>query len=475
MAKVQTQHAEYIGNMAKWAKCRDFTAGSQRVKDAGETYLPKLTGQTDPEYKAYKRRAQLYNATGRTVDAMSGLVMRIDPTFELPSQIADLEDDIDYKGTSLFEFAKCQVGEILQVARSGILVDFPERPQDIVTVAQAQVAGLRPYLAHYPAESIYNWKTERVNGATVLTMVVLKEGIEEPGDDEFQVKPKVQFRVLDFDDKGYRQRVFQASASSATDWVQVGQDILPTRGGQRMVEIPFVFIGVETNTPNVQKPPLADLVEVNLGHYLNSADHEHGLHFTGLPTPVLTGHKVPKGESISIGSETFLVMSNPQATASFLEFKGSGLGSLLEAMKEKKGEMASLGARMLAEDKKGVEAADTARIHRSGEAGVLASLAGSVSKGIRRALRIAEDWAGGGEKTEFELNKDFLPTSMDANMVRELLKAWQSGAISHPVLFDNFKRGELIRDEVTLEDMQEEIDEDLPGGGGFPPGGAGAE
>ncbi len=470
MAKVNTQHAEYIDAAALWARCRDFAAGSDKVKEGGEGYLPKLGGQTDDEYEAYKSRAQFYNATGRTIEGMGGLVMRIDPVVDLPSQLADLEDDVDYQGTSLFEFAKLQVLENLTVGRTGILVDMPVRTDQNTTQARAEALGLRPYLAHYTAESIYSWRTQRIGGAVVLTQVVLQEFIEtvDP-QDEFLTTSETRFRVLDLGEAGYKQRIFKANKDNK-DWTQDGDDIVPTMGGKPLTFIPFVFIGTRTNTPDVQKPPVADLVDVNLGHYRNSADLEHGLHFTALPTPVITGHSGSADEAIAIGSETFLVLKSPNAKAFFMEFSGAGLTPMQSAMDKKEGQMASLGARMLSTEKKGVEAADTARIHRSGEAGVLASMAGSVTKGIKRALNIAAEWAGAAAgSAEFQLNKDFLPINMDPGMLRELLAAWQSGGISMPVLFDNLKRGELIRDDVTLEDMQEDIDNNIPGGG--PPGG----
>jgi hypothetical protein len=69
---------------------------------------------------------------------------------------------------------------------------------------------------------------------------------------------------------------------------------------------------------------------------------------------------------------------------------------------------------------------------------------------------------------EFELNKDFLPTSMPPAMLKELLMAWQSGGISHQIYFDNMKRGEVIGAETDFETMKTEIDNDIPGGGAPP-------
>jgi hypothetical protein len=312
-----------------------------------------------------------------------------------------------------------------------------------------------------------NWKEQIINGAMTLTRVVLKEGIEVPTDDEFVSETVTQIRVLDLPEGAYRQRLYRMNKDN--EWEKHGADILPMKGGVPLPAIQFVFIGAEANGPEVQKPPILDLVNVNWGHYQNSASFENGAHFTALPTPVITGHKIPDGEAIAIGSETFLVLSTQGAEAFFMEFAGTGLGTLVSAMDKKENQMAVLGARMLSEDKKGVEAADTARIHRSGEAGVLGSLAGSVGKGILRALAMAAEWAGAvATSVEFELNKDFLPTAMSPALMKEMLMAWQSGGISHQIYFDNMKRGEVIGAETDFETMKTEIDNDIPGGGAPP-------
>ncbi len=49
-------------------RARDFIAGEDAVKSAGEKYLPRLEAQTDEEYDAYRPRASLFNATARTAD-----------------------------------------------------------------------------------------------------------------------------------------------------------------------------------------------------------------------------------------------------------------------------------------------------------------------------------------------------------------------------------------------------------------------
>lgn len=66
------KHPEYIELSDVWKRCRDAVTGQRAIQEGGELYLPKLDEQADDAYKTYKGRALYYNATGRTVDAMSG-------------------------------------------------------------------------------------------------------------------------------------------------------------------------------------------------------------------------------------------------------------------------------------------------------------------------------------------------------------------------------------------------------------------
>jgi hypothetical protein len=253
----------------------------------------------------------------------------------------------------------------------------------------------------------------------------------------------------------YRQRVFEEDKQGLI--TQIGDDIFPLMNGNTMSFIPFEFIGVRDNSPCVDKPPLLDLVDVNLSHYRTSADLEHGRHFTGLPTPVVCGVQLESGQSLSIGSAKAWVFPDPQASATFLEFTGQGLGELREAMREKESMMATLGARMLAPESKGIESAQTASIHRAGENSVLASISQSISISLTHILEWLRDWSNITGEVSVELNRDFVPPTMTAQDLTALVTAWQSGAISHSTLFDNLKQNDIIAADQTFEDEQELI------------------
>lgn len=462
---VDTKHHEYEKHYPQWERCEHVSDGQDEVHEHGKLYLPQLSGQTDQEYKAYRNRALLYNATGRTIDGMTGMLFYRAPVMDIPPALEAYAADVTMSGLSLHQFAEMVAENVIKVGRCGVLVDHPPMTE-AMTVAAADAQGMRPYARLYDAERIINWRQERINGNETLVLVVLEEKNPIP-DDEFSHKSEDQWRVLDLTPAGYRQRVFRKDDKG--NFVVV-DEIFPQVNGRPLNIIPFEFFGVRDNSPCVDKPPLLDLVDVNLSHYRTTADYEHGLHFTGLPTPVVTGFYDPDGNAsqLKIGSTTAWLLPDPASKASYLEFTGQGLGELREALKEKEAKMATLGARILAPEKRQVETAQTAAIHRAGENSVLSSIAQSLSIGLTHVLEMIAVWANVPGRISVEINQDYLPHSMTSQDLSELVKSWQAGAISHETLFDQLVKGEVIKAGISFLDEQERIGMNpagqLPGG-----------
>lgn len=456
---VNTRHPEYNKSLPQWRKCKHAIEGQHGIHEHGEMYLSKLSGQNDAEYRAYVKRALYYNATGRTVDGLTGMLFLKPPQVETTG-MDNIITDITMTGLSLHQFTEMVADDIISVGRCGVLVDYPPLT-DAVTVAQAQQLGARPYATKYDTDCIINWKTTRINNVQMLSMIVLKESFERPID-EYESECVPRYRVLDLIESTYRQRVFEEDKFG--NCIQIGGDIFPLMNNNTMSFIPFEFIGVRDNSPCVDKPPLLDLIDVNLSHYRTSADLEHGRHFTGMPTPVVCGVQLDAGQTLSIGSAKAWVFPDPAASASFLEFTGQGLGELREAMREKESMMATLGARMLAPEQKGVESAQTATIHRAGENSVLASISQSISISITHILEWLRDWSNVSGSVSFELTRDFMPAGLTAQDLAALVSAWQSGAISHNVLFEQLKAGDIIAADVSFDDEQELIAANPVGG-----------
>jgi hypothetical protein len=456
---VDTPNPEYVEFAGKWAKARDAAAGEEAVKARRDEYLPMLKGQGKDDYAAYLKRTPYFNATARTVDGLSGMIFRRAPIITRPPAMDDFVVDVTFEGVSLAAFAEQVVQEVLVTGRGGVIVDFPRATDADITLAQAGRMGRRPFLRFYRAEDILNWRVGSIDNRTVLVQVRLFERVEQSaaGEGEFDSALVDQIRVLDLVEGQYRQRLFRQDDDK--EWVPHGDEIFPEQGGAPMDFIPFRFVGPRDTAARISKPPLLDLVNVNLSHFRSAADLEHGAHFVGLPTPYVFGTAEAPA---TIGPTVVWHAPENDVQVGMLEFTGGGLASLERLLDRKEQQMAVLGARMLFPEKKAAEAAETASMHRQGENSALAALAQAVARALSEAMVIARDWIGASEETGIALNTDYLPTPMSPQMLVALIQAVQSGHISRRTFFSNLQRGEIIAADMVFEDEQIEIEGELP-------------
>jgi hypothetical protein len=461
---VNTAHPQYDLAKPKWKRIRDVVAGTDSVHAAGEAYLPKLKDQTAQEYQAYVRRATWYGATARTLEAMHGLVFRKPAVITGPQ---DLLEDLTMTGKSAADVASEAARHVLEVARVGVMVDFAKVDGiEVSNAAQAAAKGLRSYASLYAAESMINWREERINGTMQLSLMVLQEAYEKDAeegavDDLFKRETATQYRVLllDAETGNYTQRVYREGANG---WYIHSQTV-PLMRGIPMKSIPFFVITNEHIGAEVTDPPVIDLVDMNLSHYRTSADLEQGAHITAIPTPWVAGYqKVDEKETFKMGSTSAWVFADPNVKVDFLEFNGHGLQTIEKIMDRKEMMMAKLGARMLMDQKGGVESAQALEIKSSGETSVLGAVAVLVGRAMTKVLEIAAEWNGSSEKCACELNTEFVLTSMDPAKISALVSAWQAGAISHKTLFWNLKQGEAVADSVDFEEEKADIENDGP-------------
>lgn len=445
---ITTNHPDYDLFLETWLRARDVLAGEDAVKSAGERYLRRIDGHSDIEFQAYKGRACFYNATARTAAGYIGMIFRRAPFVKLPDTpaLADFANDTDLLGSTLYGYAKQVVSEVVAVGRAGTLIDW-------------QAAEERAYAAFYRAENIVNWRVARVRGRSLPSLIVLAErALAQPGQDEFANHFIEQRRVLklvpDGGDLRYEVELWREvpRPHSKPEWV-LAESHVPLRRGAPLREIPFVFHGPRHSRAALDKPPLEDVIAVNLDHYRLDADYKHGIHFTALPTAVVTGFE--KASELKIGSAVAWMSDIPYAKAEFLEFHGHGLQSFERALERDERLMALLGSRLLKTQKRVAETAEALSIRQGGEDSILADIATNVSESITQILRWVYWWSGadfahaheiGEDALVFELNTDFGITGMTARELEAVVGAWQAGALSRDTMLELFRKGEILPD-----------------------------
>ena len=408
-------HQDYNRMSLRWDRCRAAAAGEDEIHEGGEKWLPKLSLETDDDYKKRLYMTPYFNATWRTIIALRGLMFRKDPV------VSDYDDKLaSVDGVSHDEISKRVALECLTVGRCGVLNDHD---------------GIMPTIRIYVAESILNWEQDK-----------LARLFESKND-----KGVETHRVLKLDDSGlYMQELYEIKNGKET----LIDTIMPMIGGKRFDYIPFTIIGVDSLDWDVEIPPLIDLVNVNMHHYVMSSAYERGCFLSGLPSLFIYGNR-DNDKVIYIGSSMANSFPDPQTKAEILEVRGN-FGALKENLLSKEMQMAALGAKILEPQKAGVESEGALARRMSGEESVLADMAGTISNGMTKVFYIYLSWLGiNDESFTYEINREFLPSRLTSQEISSLFMAWQGGAISYETLFYNYKRASLIPENVDFEEEQD--------------------
>lgn len=466
---LENTHPEYDENVAAWELIDDVVRGSRKIKERSTLYLPKLSGQTDSEYTAMKDRAKFFGATKRTREALAGMLLRKAPSLEEGGIPPGVIADVTLNGLDLVDYSRQIAAAVVAKGRGGTFIDYSE-------------AEAVPYLAFYKAEDVLNWSSVRVQGREVLTMLVLRE--REDFRNGFEVDRRKRIRrywlstanLDDADEENDKvglsvhcETWIESTEANGKSFSRETEESVLQRRGIPVPVIPFVFHNATTLGAEIGDAPLEDIAELNVAHYRTSADLENGRHFIGLPTPVVTGVDETVKE-LRLGAESAWIIENENAKAYFLEFEGSGLLELREALKETAEQMAQLGARLLFDQKKDAEAFETHELRAGAETAALSQIAGTASVSMTEVVQWLDWWGGTMEKladsqASFTFNQDFVASSIPPALLSELLKVYVSGSMSFDAFFENLRKGELYPEEWSLEKERLAIDssQSLPG------------
>lgn len=451
---VETPHPDFKKYADTWQRIRDCIAGVDQVKKQGVLYLPQLTDMEPADYQAYKRRAKFVNFTKSTTEMLSGFIFKRDPYVVNPDDLDEFTDDCTLGGKPWDQYMKDVVMDVVAMGRRGTLVDWsPEEGQ--------------PYCAPYSTEQIINWKTMRYQGEMVLSLLVLQEDVpakEAESPNAFSHETVSQWRVyrLDIEAGGTGEPLVICDVwqkNEQNEFTKLSTEI-PTRRGDSLHRIPFVFHGAMNTEPDIDPPPMGDISDLNIKHYCLSADLENGRHFCGLPTPYAICFDMEDGENLRVGSSLVWTTSNEKAKAGYLEFHGEGLKALETGIVETEEQLAALGARML-EKQKGDEAYQTVLMRQSGQMAALIGISTACSDSLTLVMQWAEWWLSTikepedlEEQVEVDLNADFVDVKLERGEIQEMWTVCMQGGVSRLTFHEFLQKAEVI---PAARDLDEEL------------------
>lgn len=460
---VNSTHPQYDDAILRWRRNRDAISGQDAIKRGGELYLPRPNADDDTKanlarYERYLERALWYAAPERTKASLIGSVFRRGPEVqEMVPQIEYILEDADGTGTSLEQVSKEIVGELLEVGRFGVLVDYPEAAPGL-SLEEIERRAIRASFSTYSAESIINWRVEKDGGRYRLTLVVLHECVDK-GDDDFRKETVSQWRVLRLVDGLYVQEVYDTNLQQVTA-------ITPRQSnGQPWQEIPFLIFGAETNRADVDKAPLTHLCNHAIAYWQTSADHRENLYMHGQLTLGISSdldvdqwqQANPNGVQVGAPVGVFLGPGGGFHTAHAPEST-----ALSKALEDLRTEMSELGAQIIQQGNQ-AETAEAARIDASAESSVLSNVVGNASEGIEQCLEWVALYMGGDpKKVLFKLNTEFFDDTLDAQTRTVMLAEMDRGLISKNDYRASLRKSGALAADRTDEDIDDDVQQQGP-------------
>ncbi len=447
---------EHRAAMPLWKIIRDVCRGADAVKSAGHAYLLRLdpadrSARNRRRNEGYLARAVFYPVAANTKTGLLGLAFRKAPTVQASEKLAVLEQNADGAGTGLCQQSQVVLEHILETGRHGLYADYSTRDK-------------RPVIVSYQAEDIVNWRTETIDGRTRLTLVVLREVVEEP--DGYGFKLRTRYRELALENERFVCRVWKRSGEEETGAYLVDSEITPQGAASAGFwdEIPFAFIGAQNNDPTLDEPPLGALVEINLGHYRNSADYEDSVWFCGQVQPWMSGldrewrtHLEETG--VKVGSRTPLLLPK-DGSFGYAQAQPNMLAK--EAMDSKRDYMVALGARLI-EQNSAVKTATQAGSEQTTSTSLLSICVSNVSEAYTRVLNWCAIWAGiKSEECRYTISQEFIARVADSGMVTAIVGAWQSGAMRDADLVRTFQKLDIIDPAADPDDVIQALKDKSP-------------
>ena len=433
---INTKYTGYDNEMKKVGRVRDFAEGSDAVKAKGEIYLPKLGGQSNEDYEAYKARTYLLPGVSPATKAAKGALTRKEPALNV-SGAPYLEGGISGAGGDINSFIFDMAEELLHAGGVGYLVEYTDNP----------------VVKTYTRENIVNTSNDYI--------VLSQSYTEQDKNDKYMQVSKTEYLELTFDENGnYIQNIWRNKGGDSA--YEIDETLFPSNRGEPLKEIPFVYGG---NGGVMDSDPMfLHLANINWMHYMRSAGEGHGLHWCSLPTGFVFGDLRDEDgnkKGITVGPGRFNHIDDTEARVQFLEFTGAGMGFVATNLDKLKGDMAAIGASMLADESGGVKAAETARIDASSKTATLSVMANIIDATMADILLIMSEW-GGFTLPTFKANRDFIDLKLDPQSLLAYLQVVNAGRMSLDSFLNLLFKGELLPKGVTAKDEAGRLDQ--PGG-----------
>lgn len=458
---VDFQHKDYKANINRWQDIDNVVNGTNLDQYLRELNPTDTSVANIKRNEAYKKFAVFYNFTAYTLAGLLGEAYIHDPVIDLPAGLEYLNDNCDGLGNSLVQCSQSSEGETLKKGRAGLLTTFP-KVDGPVSRADINSGRVRATISQIDAKRIVNWRVSNFGGISKLSLLVIKESLDENHEDGFSLKEETIYRELRLIDGECIDRKWRKNEKEDKfEIIEGSEHILLDGNGSKWDEIPFSFIGSSNNDSTVDSVDMYDLAIINISHYRNSADFEDSVWYSGQSQPWASGIdesflQMMKDHQMYVGGRNLFGVPSGESFG----FAVAPPNPLVRQAMIDKVELAmGLGARFIQPGSAAKTATQSAGEQKAAYS-ILSLVSANVSDAYTKALKFAARYMNQDEDSiAFQLNTEFLPVSATSADIKEMVAGWVSGAVPTDDYTRYMQKIGRFNKETPIEDYRDLLDE----------------
>ena len=459
-------------------------------------YIAKWAAEAPENYNRRRKCETFFEGFGRTLSAAIGMLFAKPPQMVWNASEASFADhwqNIDGAGTAGPVFAKRFGEAAIKDGLAVILVDHaPPPPGVLVHFGNEGTLGLRPTWAMYERGGAINWRTAKIGGEVVFTLLVLYESATAP-DGAYGVKVKHRYRVLRLTDSlsarsmmdqtptptqaeddnpmwatwQLWELVDEQHGAKTEDFTLADQGVFTNRRGEVAARLPVAIGYAGRSTAPMQSTiPLMGVVWANLSHWQLSSELRFNTSVAAFAQPVVKGNL--RSEIDATGAHRpgelrigplVAIYTEAEGDFKWVEPEGTGLERLAKLVIGKLEEMAAAGLSFLQRDKRAAETAEARAMDAAAENATLATAAQGVEDAFNTALGI-HAWYLGIPDTGapmMTISRDYEHTALAADIMNAYTQAIEKAGLPPRIMLEAFQKGGRIPSDMDLDAVEMEM------------------
>ncbi|MBS7835158.1 DUF4055 domain-containing protein [Wohlfahrtiimonas chitiniclastica] len=412
--------------------------GTEAMRAAKQTYLPKFKSETTQDYNARLAVATLTPYFEDTIKSMAGRVFyRQFALDDVHDEVREFVEDFNGSGKSMSGIFESVFFESLGYSRSYVVIDYTLTEQ-AKTREEEKNLNARPYAFKVSPDQVLDIR--KSNGGIVLFKYI-HTVIDEEHTNDFEIKYQDEIVLM----TPARTRFYRKL--SGNDWTLV-KDV-EIRVGNKAYDHVFV-----EELKLAKKPPLSNLAELNIKHWQSQSEQDNILSKARMPILKMMGVDQPASEDeLIIAGALFLPLGGD---ASYIEHSGAAIKAGQEALNKLEEQMAVAGSKLLMRTKMALTDSQTKNESKK-EVSELMLYSLKLNDFMNHVLDKFGLWLGLDDAGSIDITDNLQKTIESEISISELIQSVNHAIISKKSVFEAMVAWNAITDNRTFEEEQEQI------------------